>query len=761
LDWWNSLSQELRNGIISTVGGGAVLAIAAAVVKLTGRSLTAMSRKLFRRGPNPIHAVRSEAQSEEPKPELPAAQLAEAADRASHNLPRPPQFGFVIRKDKDGHEIAARLKEELAPQKNQLVALWGDGGVGKTTIAAEVARALIDAFKIVVVWISAEGRLDFGLSALLDEIATQLGEAEIRKLATEPKKEAVGALIDDCNKSLLVVLDNFETITPVEQNLCAAWIAKDAHCPALITTRGLVNGARNVPVDVMSTSEAYEFINRVIEQTQKVRHFEGLDRARIIEAAEANPLVMQWVIAQIDLAQRPADVLDDLARGEGEAAQKIFDRSFNLAQLGDDGRDALLALSLFVPDASRVSLAEVAGFSKDERRLKEAVKSMAALCLVETTSAGERLVVKGLTRDLASARLSKDERAADFRRRFVAHFVEYAESHAETTKEDFDALEMEKDNVLGSMDVAFEMKDWSSVMRTASATNVPPTGFLYMHGYWSEATRCNKQALEAARLSQSESGTAAFAHNLAMMHGSRGDMDEALPLYNESLEIERKLGNQSGIASSLHQLAILAQDQGEIEEARRLYNESLNIKKKLGNQSGIASTLHQLGLLAQDQGEIEEARRLCIESLEIAKKLGHQSGIAITLHQLARLAQDQGEIEEARRLYNESLDIKKKLGNKSGIARSLHNLAALAQDQGEIEEARRLYNESLEIAKKLGDQSGIADTLGALGTLAEDEGSYAEAIQLFREALIIFERLKSPTAELARRSIERTQSEMK
>ena len=774
LDWWNNLSQGVRDGIISTVAGGAGLAVVAAICKLSGRSLRAGLRKLVGAGPEtsqPLQQQRHEIVVkvepsqpppliEEPKPEEPKPEPRRPAGRASHSVPRPPLVGFVERNDKDGHQIVARLKEELAPQKDQLVALWGDGGVGKTTIAAETARALIEGFAMDVVWTSADGRPDFGLSTLLDEIATQLGEPEIRKLALQPKKDAARELIAGSDTPLLVVLDNFETISPDEQRQCAEWIAKHAPCPALITTRIKVDGARNVPINVMTPPEANEFLDRVIALTQNPEAFEGLDRNRIIEAAESNPFVMQWVIAQIDLAQRPGDVLDDLARGEGDAAQRVFDRSFNLPQLGGDGRDALLALSLFVPDASRPALSEVAGFGDDDRRLREAVKSLAGLCLVETASGGERLVIKGLTRDLARARLAKDDRAAEFRRRFVAFIVSYCASHAKKTPEDFDAIEAEKENVLGAMDAAFEIEDWNSVMRMAYVGGLPETGFFSLRGYWGEAIRCNKQALEAARRLGRGSDIGKFTHNLAVMHGIRGDLDEERRLYNESLEINKKLGDQNGIAITLHQLAMLAQDQDEIDEARRLYNESLEISKKLGNQSGIAITLHELGRLTQNQGEIEEAWRLYNESLEINKKLGNQRHIAITLHELGRLTQNQGEIDEARRLYSESLEISKKLGDQSGIASTLHQLATLAQDQGEIDEARRLYYESLEIKKKLGDQSGIANTLHQLGRLAEDHGDIAKAAGLFREALMIFEKLKSPNAKIARNSLERVENKL-
>lgn len=87
---------------------------------------------------------------------------------------------FVPRKDQNS-DIVARLKEELAPHKRRLVALWGAGGVGKTALAIETARGLTETFEQRVVWVSADGREDFNLSMLLDAIASQLNQEAIRR----------------------------------------------------------------------------------------------------------------------------------------------------------------------------------------------------------------------------------------------------------------------------------------------------------------------------------------------------------------------------------------------------------------------------------------------------------------------------------------------------------------------------------------------------------------------------------------------------
>lgn len=674
-----------------------------------------------------------------------------SANVLSHtNIPRPPVVGFVARRDSDGRDIVERLKEELAPQRNQLIALSGPGGVGKTTLAAEAARALSGSFGQRIVWTSALGREDFSLSTLLDDIATQLGQPGLRPLALEPKTAQVQTLI--ASRPTLIILDNFETIAEAEQSLCVEFLLNRAPCPALITTRQKVSSARSITISVMSSEEADTFLQLLIDQAGDASAFEGLDRSRIMKASERNPLVLQWVVAQIDLAQDADAVLEELAQGGGDAAQRVFDRSFGLEHLGEDGRASLLALSLFAPDASRAALAAVAGFGEDMKRLNEAVKRLAGLWLVKAATGGSRLTIQGLTRELAKARFANDERVGEYRQRFVAFFLGYAE--ANTEPEGYDLLQAEKDNLLNAIETGFGSENWKSVMLLATALG-RINGFLDQRGYWDEAIKSNSHAAAAARTSNQKLDAAIYSHRIGLLKYRRGLYDEAREASEEALSIYRALGSKNNVAVALHQLAMLAHDQGKLDEARRLHNESLEISKGLGNQKNIAGGLHELARLAQAQGELDEARRLYNESLEIKKRLGDQGGIASSLHQLAQLGQDQGDFDEARRLYHESLEMNKRLGNQGGIATSLHQLATLAQSQGELEEARRLYNESLEIKKRLGNLDGIARTLGQLGSLEEDEGRNADAARLFGEALTIFEKLKSPYAEVARQSLER------
>jgi tetratricopeptide (TPR) repeat protein len=578
-------------------------------------------------------------------------------------IPRRPGVGFVTRRDTSDQNILEQLKEALDPQGNQLVVLWGRGGIGKTTLAAETVREMRADFPGRIVWVSALAHADLTISTLLNEIAAQLGRADLRPFPLAQKEEHVRELINAA--PTLIVLDNFETIEAEEQTNCIDFLAERAPCPALITTRSDVDrdDIYRIPLEAMLLEEARDLLQRLIGRTRKPSRFDELNHDEIIQKTDFNPLLLTWVVKQIEMAQKPETALNYLKQGETKVAERIFDRSFNLQQVGDEGRAALLALSLFVPSASREALTEVAGFGGDLSRLDKAIERLAALWLVETTDDSDRLIIQGLTRELAKTRLRKDERAPEFSQRFVAYFLRYAGAHEQPTPKDYEALEAERDNLLGAMEVAFSLRDWNSVQAFAYVLAIPSSGMLYVHGYWDEVIHRNEQALNAARNSAVEREVAAFAHNAAVIYQARGELEEARQLYHESLEISKKLGDQNIIALTLHQLGRLAQVEGKLEEARRLYHESLEISRKLGDQNVIANTLHQLAMLAEDEGKLEEARQLYHESLEIKRRLSNQIGIANTLHQLGRLAAREGDNTEAGRLYREALSIFERLGS--------------------------------------------------------------------------------------------------
>lgn len=630
-----------------------------------------------------------------------AAETHAAAGRftvAAALIPRPPVVGFVARRDEQGRDIVGRLKEELAPEKNQLVALWGPGGSGKTTLAAEFVRAMADAFKGRVAWVSALGREDFSLATLLDEIATRLGREDLRRLAPEPKATRVAALLSEA--PALVVLDNFETVAGEAREHCLDFLARNAVCPVLITTREFVgrDDVSNVELAAMELDEAREFLRRLIDRTPKSQKFARLDHDDLIQKCEANPLILQWVVRQIVLAKTPQTALDYLAKGEGDAAERVFTRSFNLPQLGDDGRAALLALALFTPDASREALAEVVGFGEDESRLEQAVANLSALWLVEATESNDRFYLRGLTRELAKSRLSTDPGAEMTRRRFVNLFSHYVAWHKKNTAEDLAAIEMEKGNLLGALYVCAELSDWDSLTRIRSGLEE----FLDIYGYWDEAIKSGELAECLAREAGKEAVANRFKSNVAKIRVRRGEYEEAKRSYECLLTEAREAGETKMVASTLHRLGLTAQSQGNLQAARDYYEQSLKLFESAGEEVNISYNLLNLGSIALLQGELIEARRLYEEALAKAQRLGEERCVALAKMNLGCLTMCSEDWRGAEKLLTEALESFRTLNDRVNVASALNNLGELAFSKGDKAEAGKLYREALQILELLG-----------------------------------------------------------
>jgi tetratricopeptide (TPR) repeat protein len=732
-------------------------------------------------------------------------------------IPRVGAIEFIVRSGADGHDLLTRLKEEFAAPRNPLINLWGAGGVGKTALAAEVARQLAPTLNGRVVWTGPELRSGFCLAALLDEVASQVGCSDLRLVNEKSKKERLRAVLGD--QRTLIVVDNFETIPEPEQSRCAEWLAKDVPCPALVTSRTALDSARNIQIGPMSPVEARAFIDKAIVQRANQHIFEAPLRERIIAMAEFNPLLMEWIVRQIDLARNPDRVLRDLARGASSATQRVFDRSFNLRRVGNSGRRTLMALSLFVPDSSTSAIAAVVGFGEtlEERRIRgflsyahlqnrlrkgrnsstkptaefvnyawalslclfafliflvnrkkgaesraadkvdRTIRPLADLLLVKPV-AKKRIVVEGLTRELARARLATRTESRVFRRRFVDHFAYYTSMYRADTPESYDELERERENILAAARIAFEDGDTQFTRQIF----VWVSNFLSIRGYWDDFVRLGELALESARTESNSDEIVRCISGLASIRKKRGELEEARKLYEEytalaRTEVERSqadlMRRQQTAArrppkklSAINRLRVVQNFQGRVRRAAEAAN--LERQKQIDEaRKRMASGLLNLGAIAIEQGDPDGAERLFQESMGISRELNDQNGLAQALRAFGSKASNLGDLDTAGRFYQESLEILRHDGTELEVADTLNSLGVLARRTGNFQKARSLHEESLEIRKKLGYQEGIAESLANLGGIDGDEGNRAEGIRLYGEALKIFDQLKSRKAE--------------
>ena len=71
--------------------------------------------------------------------------------------------------------------------------------------------------------------------------------------------------------------------------------------------------------------------------------------------------------------------------------------------------------------------------------------------------------------------------------------------------------------------------------------------------------------------------------NLGVVHQTRGELDEAVAMYEKALALNEELGRKEGMATDYGNLGIVHRTRGELDEARRVWMLSLNLFEEIGS----------------------------------------------------------------------------------------------------------------------------------------------------------------------------------
>jgi tetratricopeptide (TPR) repeat protein len=153
----------------------------------------------------------------------------------------------------------------------------------------------------------------------------------------------------------------------------------------------------------------------------------------------------------------------------------------------------------------------------------------------------------------------------------------------------------------------------------------------------------------------------------------------------------------------------------QLLEARYHHHASGDIEQAVEVTGWICSQLDTWGAYGREE-------QLCREVLEWVPDRSREA--AAFLHQLGMVAQQRGSYEEALEWYRKALAIAEELGNRAGMAGSYHQLGNVSYLRGSYEEALDWYRKSLAIREELGNRAGMANSYHQLGIVAQARGSY-------------------------------------
>jgi tetratricopeptide (TPR) repeat protein len=191
----------------------------------------------------------------------------------------------------------------------------------------------------------------------------------------------------------------------------------------------------------------------------------------------------------------------------------------------------------------------------------------------------------------------------------------------------------------------------------------------------------------------------------------------------------------------LHQLGNVSLHRGDYDAALDWYGKSLAIDEQLGNRAGMAVSYHQLGMVADNHGDYDAALDWYGKSLAIEEQLGNRAGIASSYGQLGNVSYRRGDYDVALDWCRKALAIFEQLGDPAGMAVSYHQLGMVAQRRSDYDAALDWYGKSLAIEEQLGNRAGMARSYHQLGIVAQRRSDYDVALDWYRKSLAIKEQL--------------------
>ncbi len=146
--------------------------------------------------------------------------------------------------------------------------------------------------------------------------------------------------------------------------------------------------------------------------------------------------------------------------------------------------------------------------------------------------------------------------------------------------------------------------------------------------------------------------------------------------------------------------------------------------------------------LARTQAMLPYSMGCGKEALAAFSAADHALGVAATENLLGAIARTGGDLERARHHAQRALDLFEPFGDAHWRALSRCNLGAVLLHAGEIDRAHVLLLASEALYRGLDNAWGIGTTLVNLGIVARAQRRYGDAVQAYREAFRIFETIR-------------------
>jgi predicted ATPase len=638
---------------------------------------------------------------------------------------------------------------EKLVQSGRLTTLTGVGGVGKTRLAIEVARALKDAWPTRFIEF---GSLPPGADVNL-LIASEIG---VPAVPNANPLDAVASQLGD--RPSFLVFDTCEHVLDQAAVAVATLLRRNAQVRILATSRQPLGVAGETVWTVPPLELADDGATGLVEVSASgaVRLFEARakaaradfvlddhnarDVARICRALDGLPLAIELAAARVNLLSpaRIIERLDDrfafLSRGTRTAESRqrslraLIEWSYDL--LTDEEKIFFARLSVFGGSFDLSAAAAIAGHELESDPL-DLLGALVERSLV-TSAESDRFLLLDTLRAFARSRLELDDErggAAATRARHAKWYTRLAleadpKSHG-PLPESWPTLRVEAPNCLLALAWYLETDELASGARLAGALS----GFWMLEGQIVQADRW----LGRFRNAPGDAATmASLMRGVGILELYQSRFEAALDAAQQSVAYARESRDEHLVASTLLTLGSTLWGVGRFDDSVATLREAVSLFEAIGDRRGHGFALARLGRTLNSVGDTA-----AIECLEHAARLLEEAGDGwmgcVAAEHRAQAMLRFGRVDEALEFAQAAVALGQQVGSHAGRLAALLTLGRATLAAGDAVEACRIHSAVLASAVASGNPGDVADALDALAAVCTDDDA-ALAVQLLGTA---------------------------